>query len=148
MAKWYEKMRWIVYCNSVNNKEIKEHNIFDHSGFYDGVVKKLKKCETKEEFAEELRRELFYYYGSKCEWEVVITDWPTRIDSDELKRLNAEREEMKQKYNREPYSLCVEPKVAKKVDVYSQVRNNWDVFLDYVWSFKRKKKNNCSEKYK
>ncbi|MEE1504105.1 MAG: hypothetical protein UGF89_07680 [Acutalibacteraceae bacterium] len=140
MPKQYKQMKWFVYCCSANNKEIKEYNIFNHSGFYDDVVKKLKKCETKEEFAEELRRELFYYYGSKCEWEIIITDWPTHIDTNELNRLNAEREETNKKYNRDPYSLCVEPKVAKKVDVYSQVRNNWDVFVDYVWSFKRVRK--------
>lgn len=140
MSKWYKKMKWFVFVSSVGNKEIKEYNIFNHDRFFEDVVKALKKCETKEEFAEKLRRELFYYYGSKCEWEVVITGWPTRIYSDELDRLNAEREETNKKYNRDPYSLCVEPEVAKKVDVYSQVCNNWEVFVDYVWSFKRTRK--------
>jgi len=137
VPKQYKQMKWFVYSSSANNKEIKTHNIFDHSGFYDGVVKKLKKCEAKEEFAEQLRRELFYYYGSKCEWEVVITHWPPRVTKEELLRLDAERSESREKYNKEPVSLGVELETALKVDVYTQVRNNWDVSLDYVWSFKR-----------
>lgn len=28
---------------------------------------------------------------------------------------------------------------SKKIDVYTQVMNNFDVFLDYVWSFKEDK---------
>lgn len=145
MPKQYKQMKWFVYSNSANNKEIKTHNIFDHSGFYDGVVKKLKKCEAKEEFAEELRRELFYYYGSKCEWEIVITHWPPRVTKEELLKLDAERSESREKYNKEPASLSVELEPALKVDVYTQVRNNWDVFLEYVWSFKRVRKNPDTE---
>ena len=99
----------------------------------------MKKCETKDKFAEELRRSLFYYFGSKCEWEVVITSWVPHITISELDRLNAEREETLKKYNRNPYSLYVNPEVGEKVDVYEQVRLNWNVFVDYVWSHKRSK---------
>lgn len=140
MAKYYKNLQWYVFASSMSNKEIKKYNIFNHSRFYEDVVKDLKKCETKEEFAERLRGELFYYFGSKCEWEVVITDWPCHIKVKELDRLNAECEETREKYNREPYSLYVNLDPAIKVDVYTQVYNNWDIFLDYVWSFKKPKR--------
>lgn len=140
MAKYYKDLQWYVFVSSMSNKEIKKHNIFNYSRFYEDVVEDLKKSKTKEEFSEKLRRELFYYYGSKCEWEVVVTHWPCHIKIEELYRLNAECEEVREKYNREPYSLYVNPESAMKVDVYTQVYNNWDIFLDYVWSFKRPKK--------
>ena len=139
VAKRYKDMKWYVYVCGMNTKQIKKHNIFEHSSFFEYVVKALKKYDTKEEFAEQLRRELFYYYGSKCEWEIILTDWPPHIKMKELDRLNAEREETREKYNRDPYSLYANLEPAIKVDVYMQVRNNWDIFLDYVWSFKKPK---------
>ena len=84
-----------------------------------------------------LRGHLFYYYGSKCEWELVITSWVPYITISELNRLNEEREKTLKKYNIEPYRLCVNPDVGEKIDVYEQVMLNWDLFLDYVWSHKK-----------
>lgn len=133
------KLEWNVYSHDFNRKEIETFNIFNHGRFLEDVKKNLKKCETKDKFAEELRRSLFYYFGSKCEWEVVITSWVPHITISELDRLNAEREETLKKYNRNPYSLYVNPEVGEKVDVYEQVRLNWNVFVDYVWSHKRSK---------
>lgn len=129
-------LKWIVYYDSFNNKEIKTFNIFEHGGFREDVEKYFKKYKDKEEFAEHLRRSLFYYYGSKAEWEVVITSWVPHITISELDRLNAEREKTLKEHNREPYSLYVNPNVAEKIDVYNQVMNNWDIFLDYCWNSK------------
>ena len=131
------KLEWNVYVHDFNKKEIKIFNIFNHGRFLEDVVKDLKKYTIKEEFAEKLRGNLFYYYGSKCEWEVVITSWVPHITISELNRLNEEREKTLKKYNREPYSLYVNPDVSKKVCVYSQVMLNWDLFVDYVWSHKK-----------
>ena len=84
-----------------------------------------------------MRRHLFYYYRSKCEWEVVITSWVPHITISELNRLNEERERTLKEHNREPYSLYVNPDVGEKIDVYEQVMLNWNLFLDYVWSHKK-----------
>ena len=133
------KLEWNVHTYDFNGKEIKIFNIFNHSRFLEDVKKDLKKYETKKEFAEKLLGHLFYYYGSKCEWEVVITSWVPHITMSELDRLNAEREESKRKYDRDPYSLYINPNVSKKIDVYEQVTLNWDLFVDYVWSHKKSK---------
>lgn len=130
-------MEWNVYYHDFNTKEIKIFNIFEHSSFREYVKKAAKEYKTKEEFAEQLKRELFYYFGSKCEWEVIITSWTTRITIDELDRLNKERERTIKEYGREPYSLYVSPETAEKIDVRDQVMNNFDIFLDYVWSNKK-----------
>ena len=57
---------------------------------------------------------LFYYYRSKCEWEVIVSSWPP---SDRVPE--------------------------RKVDVYDQVMLNWDVFIGYVWeqAHARKRRN-------
>lgn len=75
----------------------------------ENLQKHYKKHKTKDEFAEALRRSLMYYFWSKCEWEVLISPW------------------------------CGSKKdKAIKVDVYWQVMNNWEIFLDYVWYSKHK----------
>ena len=105
------KLTWIAYYHDFNLDKIKTFNVFDHSGFYKDVKTHLKKCECKGEFADQLRRSLFYYYCSKCEWEVVIKPWVS--GKDEI-----------------------------KIDVYQQVMNNFEVFVDYVWNSKRRTKTN------
>jgi hypothetical protein len=98
-----KKLKWLAYYHDFNGDKIKTFNIFDHCAFWSEVEKYLKKCKDKNEFSEKLHGSLFYYFGSKCEWEVVISPW-------------------------------VGGKDQIKIDVYEQVMNNWEVFLDYVWS--------------
>lgn len=133
------KLEYYVYYHNFNGKSVEKFNVFAHGRFLENVKKNLKKCETKEEFAEELRKDLAYYFWSKAEWEVVITPWVPHITMSELDRLNKEREDSFKNYNREPYRLYVNPDVGKKIDVYEQVRLNWDLFVDYVWSHKKSK---------
>lgn len=102
-------MIWHVYRENINTRRIEIYNIFDHASFKKDVEEAYATCKTKDEFVEQLRKSLMYYFWSKCEWEVVITDWPTHIDSD--------------------YHLHT----AEKIDVYDQVKLNWSVFVDYVW---------------
>ena len=74
-------------------------------GFFEDCRKNYKKNkEDKELFFEQLRKDLFYWYGSKCEWEVVVTPLFSRCECDGM-----------------------------KTDVNQQVRLNWDQFCDYVW---------------
>ena len=110
-----KNLRWYVYYHDWNDNKIKTFNIFNHGGFNEDVEKYLKKYKDKDEFAERLKSSLMYYFWSKCEWEVVITPWISRKNTEDI-----------------------------KIDVYDQVMNNWEIFLDYVWNSKihrpRKKK--------
>ena len=106
-------MVWNVYVGDFNGRKIKEHNVFDHWGFWTDCVENAKKNKAdKEAFFDRLRKDLMYYYWSKCEWEVVVSHWPP-IDGAEI-----------------------------KVDVYDQVMLNWSLFSEYVWEnrgeFKKK----------
>ena len=102
------KLKWNVYYHQINGDRIETFNIFDHAGFTKGVTAAVTKCESRDEFAEKLRRELFYYFGSKCEWEVLISPW---VGDRGTK--------------------------PRKVDVYGQVMLNWGVFVDYVWEHRK-----------
>lgn len=49
-----------------------------------------------------------YYFWSKCEWEIIISGWPPRDDFNDA-----------------------------KIDVYDQVKLNWDKFVDYTWDHRK-----------
>lgn len=95
---------WNVYYHNVNADRIEVVNVFRHGGLVKDIASAVKKRKNKEEFAEELRRSLFYYYCSKCEWEVLIYPWCGSRDNKPI-----------------------------KIDVYDQVMNNWEIFLEYTW---------------
>ena len=131
-------MTWNVFCENINRKEIVKYNIFNHSGFANEVDELIKEDVTRDEFDEKLRMILFYYFGSKAEYEVVITSWVPHIDRAELDRLNTEYEEYNNKWGHYPYKINVSPDVGEKVDIYSQITSlNWDIFVNYVWNHKK-----------
>lgn len=130
------KLEWNVYKEDWNNNKIDVFNIFNHSRFYEDVKKALNKFDNKEEFAEEIKKSLMWCYWCKSEYEIVITTWVPHITMLELDRLNAEREKTLKEYKREPYRLYVDPEVGEKIDIYSQIMLNWNIFVDYVWSHK------------
>lgn len=134
------KLKWNVYYHSMNGDKITTFNIFDHWKFNEDVQKSLKKFKDKNEFAEHLRRDLMYYFWSKCEYEVVITSFPPYITMDELGSLNKEREAHKEKYGRDYVRIDANPDVGAKIDIYTQVMNNFDIFCDYVWNSKKRRK--------
>lgn len=129
-------MEWNVFYHDLNGNGIKTYNVFYHSGFKNDVEKYLKEYDEKEVFEEKVKRSLMYYFWSKAEWEVIVTSWPPYIDMKELDRINNERKKTVEEYNREPYRLYVNLDMGEKIDVYSQVMNNWQIFIDYIWSYK------------
>ena len=109
-------MEWNVFYHDSNKQELKTFNIFNHSTFNENVQKLLKKYKDKNEFAENLKRELMYYFWCKSEYEVIISPWCGGRNTKDI-----------------------------KVDIYTQVMNNWDIFLDYVWSSKKRLNNHLDE---
>lgn len=102
------KLVWkAIHYNRIK-KKIEEFNLFDDVNFLKTVKKDLKECKSKELFAERLQSNLLYYYWGKVEWEIVIMPWENSSPEEQM-----------------------------RVDVYWQVMNNWDVFLDYVWNSKK-----------
>lgn len=98
-------MVWNVYVENFNANRIEKYNIFQHYSFNESVKKAYKKYkDDSAAFAKEVRRQLQYYFWSKCEWEIVLSDFPP---SDRFQK--------------------------EKIDVYGQVMLNWDIFIQYVW---------------
>ena len=100
-------MKWNVFYHDINKREITTLNIFDHYNFNKDVIRDLKQIKDKDEFAKKLKSNLMYYFWCKSEYEVVISPWGGGMGTR-----------------------------AIKIDIYTQVMNNWDVFLDYVWNSK------------
>lgn len=101
---------WNVYYENWNAKEIQVRNIFNHYSFVKDCASDLKKLKDDKAAAEErIKRNLMYYFWSKCEHEVLITAWA-----------NPSNEE-----------------IARKVDIYEQVKINWHIFFEYVWEHRK-----------
>lgn len=98
---------WNVYRHNFGSGKIEATNIFNHWKFDEDVQTDLRKCRNRNEFAERLRKNLMYYFWSKCEHEVIISSWP--------------------------YTDAA----AEKVDVYQQVMMNFEIFCEYVWSYRK-----------
>ena len=137
-------MVWNVYREDFNHRAIVKYNIFDHSGLAQDVNKLLKEDISKDEFAEQLKRSLMYWFLGKTEYEVVVSSWIPHIDEKELNRLNVEYEEHYKKWNNYPIRMSVNLNVGEKIDIYEQIKINWDVFVNYLWQQKKKRGTVCA----
>ena len=136
-------MEWNVYIFNINEQKIETYNIFEHWSFREYAKKAVKKFKTKERFAEQLKRELRFYFWSKCEWELVVeitednriflNPWvgcrepeKVRIDVTDDTSFDwigfAEKHTKQQIYGNEA-----------KIDVFDQVDYRWEEFVDYCW---------------
>ena len=104
-------LEWNVYYESWNDRKIKSFNIFNHGRFLEDLKKAAKKVHIREDipiekqmFLDQMRRDLQYYFWSKCEWELVLASWVGREGTEDI-----------------------------KIDVFDQVMLNWPVFSEYVW---------------
>ena len=144
---------WNVYYGNFNKREIQTFNIFDHVAFYESCVKAKKKFkEDREGFANEVRSSLQYYFWSKCEWEIVLTHWPDgelyQLQRDTTLGILRELFDYGDTYEwmrpEREVTIKVYPKDYEKhplkIDVYEQVMNNWDVFIDYLWNNRKELK--------
>ena len=131
-------MIWNVYRNNFNTKKIEVFNIFDHISFLESIKKILKQTQNKKEFSENIRKELLYYFWSKYEYEVIITSFPVYINQKELNKINSDNNSNSNNKTK----ISIEPDVGIKVDIYSQVMNNFDIFVDYIWNNKQEFLNN------
>ena len=129
-----DRLIWNVFVEDFNHNRIYVHNVFDHFGFICDLISINNVCkEDKKLFEEKVEKSLLYYYWGKSEWEVVVTDWPPHVNSEEIDRLVEVRKEYKEKWGGF-YRTDVHLIAGEKIDVYSQVRMNWNMFIDYLWN--------------
>lgn len=143
-----KKLVWNVVYEDWSARKVVVFNIFEHGSFFNDLInikKELKKQFGKENeeiqsskeafkfFEEKVSRSLSYYYGSKAEWEIILTSWPPYVENEEIDRLIKEREEHIKKWgNFYRTDVCLD--IATKIDVYTQVKLNWVQFMDYLWN--------------
>ena len=73
-------IEWYVYYHDSNAQKIIKWNIFNHGSFKKEVDVLLKEKIDKEDFSEKLKREMMYYFWSKCEYEIILSPWTGRAD--------------------------------------------------------------------
>lgn len=103
---------WNVYIENVINREIEPYDVFKHHGFLTDckghliafMQKKTTDPSDLRQLERQIERTLQYYFYGKCEWEIVLSDWPP---SERFRK--------------------------SKVDVYDQVMLNWHVFFNYLF---------------
>lgn len=104
------KLEWFVFVEDINRKQIKVYNIFEHKDFMedcDGAWENYKnKHHDFSRYQEDIDGILMYYFWCKCEWEIILSNFPP---SDSFQK--------------------------KKIDVYQQVKINWKKFMDYLFSY-------------
>ena len=144
--KEFKPFEWIVLYHNFNSDKIEQYNILKYRE--DDIKKMRKKFKTKEEFAEKLRREMMYYYWSRCEWEMIITKtednhiiltpWcgcknPDEVAIDVTDNTDFDWIGFADKHiERQIY------KNSAKVDVFDQLQYRWEEFVDYVWNYRFK----------
>ena len=150
-----QKLTWNVFLEDINAQQIVTRNVFDHGGFYNDLVKIKKTYDDKKRdfiknscdplsdergielaawdesykntvFTDEVQRALSYYFWARAEYEVIITSWPPFVEKDEVIKLQ-------QELDKTQYRHVVNLSFEKKIDIYDQVRLNFDRFIDYLW---------------
>lgn len=122
-------MKWNVYLDDVNSKEIKVFDVFSHANFQKEVSAARKNSYDKEHFERLLKHIALYHFWSKCEYEVVITSWPpyiSRFEANQIKQTELPK-----------YRTAVNLETGLKISVYDQLMLNWDAFVDYCWNTKK-----------
>ena len=148
MKQKFKPLTWLVKYFDCNAQKITDYDVLKYRE--DEIKRMKKKCSTKEEFAEFLRKEMQCTYWSRAEYELVI-----EIDENNHIWLN-------------PWCGCYKPEEVRidvtddtsydwrsfaaehigkqiyknnvKIDVYSQLTygDNWNSFVDYCWNYHHK----------
>lgn len=136
-------MKFMVYYHDFNRDKIDTFDIFNHNGFREDIKKAIKKYKDKDEFSEILKRELRYYFWSKCEWELIIeitkdnriflSPWvgsrePEKVKIDVTDDIGFDWKGFAEKHiNEQIYDN------EAKIDVYDQLMYVWDDVISYIW---------------
>lgn len=74
-------IEWYVYYHDSNAQKIIKWNIFNHGTFTEKVNKLMHdSLLSRDDFVDNLKRYLMYYFWSKCEYEIILSPWTGRAD--------------------------------------------------------------------
>lgn len=147
MAKQvFKPLSWKVKNYCINSNKIWDYDVLEYRE--DQIKKIKKKCATKEEFAEAMRREMMWQYWSRCEYEVIIeidendriwlSPWVGCVNPESVKICVSDDDS----FNWRGFAaLHIGRQIYKnkaKVDVWDQILYEWPKFIDYVWNYRHK----------
>jgi len=131
-------MVWNVFAEHYNGRSIEVVNVFDHYSFRKDVETAYKKYKDDfDQFSERVRKDLMYYFWSKCEWETV---WVYKKDLVVINTLFSRPVDciighINDQAGREVIQKLVGSEDEQvKLDVYDQVKLCWDEFIHYTWN--------------
>ena len=127
-------MKWNVLLKNYTTGKLYAFNIFDDYEFNKNIETLIEREYDKERFLKELDLEAKYSFWAKSEWETIFTTWPPYIEVEELQRLIKEYHTDLKPGEKAPERIDVNLDSYHKIDVYHQLRANWDRFADYMWS--------------
>lgn len=146
MKQAFKPMSWKVKNYCVNSNKIWDYDVLEYRE--DQIKKFKKKCTTKEEFAEKMRREMMWQYWSRCEYEVIIeidennrvwlSPWVGCRNPESVKIDVTDDESFdwhafaKHHIGKQIY------KNEAKIDIYDQLQWKWSDFIDYCWNYRHK----------
>lgn len=136
-------MEWCVYKFDVNKQKIEKFNVFDHYRLLEDIKKNCKKLKDKDEFLNQLKKDIQYYYWSKVEYELVIkkvTDkiylypWCGCRFPDKVKIDVTNDEILNWKDFASKHIATQIFYTEAKIDIYDQLEYMWEEFSEYVWN--------------
>ena len=128
-----KELVWNVLKEDINNCKIYVFNVFDNSYICERLYEVYKENRFSfKHFKEKARIVLMSEFWARSQHEVIITSWPPYIEKSELIKLNKELEQHPNQYR-----FSANLSVAEKVDVFSQLAINWELFMKYVWKNKK-----------
>lgn len=157
MKNELKPLAWLVKNYSINTDKIWDYDVLKYRE--DQIKKFKKKCATKEEFAEAMRRELRWQYWSRAEYEVIVEidennciwlkPWVGCTDPDGVKIDVTDDTSFDWRGFAEKHISSRVYKNEAKVDIWDQLEHVWDDFVTYCWEYchkwQRKKKENKDE---
>ena len=96
-------MKWntIVY----DNGKIKYFNIFRNTLFREAIEEIFRTPEqSREDIEEQVKRKAQWQFWSRCEYEIILSEWPPSPKDNNY-----------------------------KLDVFEQLEANWERFIDYIY---------------
>jgi hypothetical protein len=121
---WFDFGQWSVIKRELS-KTIKKlrkcEKLYAHKIGFDEIQPELRKlfkeelwnieykrCKSMDDLIEytvekQLDRQCMYYFWAKCEYEVIVSAWPPKDGSE------------------------------RKIDIYTQLKENWDIFKELVF---------------
>ena len=135
-------MHWFIMYYNSNAKQFQSYDVLKYK---ENFIKKLKKKVTsREEFTEKMKLEMMYYFWSKCEWEVVLSNINNRIimspwvgpEDVTLDVTNKEDFNWVDFFNKQSEHYVNKDRI--KIDAWDQINYKFDEFIDYCWKFHHK----------